>query len=336
MEGEVGERCGLAGIYLKNTFKDISLERLLECADSLITMGSSLQHRGQFSAGAATYMPLLDRSFGEVILNHRELGTIRRVFHLDNPEAYKKLLNKVRGIAGLFHTRYSTSGEQEDFEKAKLEIQPLPRDHQRAWKNFWFAFNGNIANHKELRAKLSGEDYIFKTNVDTEDFMSLFALEMKNEPSSNASGGRPDLFNVVKSVMGQVDGAYCAGLIFGDGDLLFFRDPHGLRPLVWGENEGFYAIASESVALQKIGINNFKDVAPGSAIIFDRYGVKQSPVLVEAKKCFCHFERIYFAKAPSSLDGAYVAEIRQRLGRELARADPLMKRISEEGNGSKQ
>ena len=73
MDGEIGEKCGLAGIYLKNTFKDSSLERRLHCVDSLITMGNSLQHRGQFSAGAATYLPLFEKSFGKVILDHRDL-----------------------------------------------------------------------------------------------------------------------------------------------------------------------------------------------------------------------------------------------------------------------
>jgi amidophosphoribosyltransferase len=310
------EECGVAAYYLKNPSVDS-----IDVPISLINLGSALQHRGQKSCGATFYNPFRQR----IISTHKDLGLVSKVFCLDNLKAHKSLVEKYKSIAGIFHTRYCTSGQgNKTDESAKDEVQPFERRHGRLWKRFALAFNGNFSNYRELRKNLEQEhDYHFDTSVDTEVLMHLMALELV--ASSNHDGiktSKPDLFKVTENVMKNLDGAYNVVSLFADGKLLVFRDPHGFRPLVWGENKKAYAIASESRALERIGIKNFQDVNPGEAIIFNGNTLEKR-IISQGKKSFCHFEGIYFEKANSKNDGIQVKMVRENSGRRLAREEPL-------------
>ena len=111
-------------------------------------------------------------------------------------------------------------------------------------------------------------------------------------------------------------------MIAGYG-LLAFRDPYGIRPLVFGRAETpqgpEYLVASESVVLAGFGFEMVRDVAPGEAIFIDSGGelharqCAESPVLAP-----CIFEFVYLARPDSVMDGASVYETRLNMGRYLA------------------
>ena len=128
--------------------------------------------------------------------------------------------------------------------------------------------------------------------------------------------------------MRELDGAYSVVMQFGDGDLLAFRDHLGFKPFVWGAGKGFFAVASESVALEKIGINRFFPIQPGNCMIFNKEGVKERKIISARRKAHCHFERVYFARADSIVDGVSIDDTRRNLGTRLAKEDPLRKRFA--------
>lgn len=110
-------------------------------------------------------------------------------------------------------------------------------------------------------------------------------------------------------------------MIAGFG-IIGFRDPHGIRPLVMGRRktpEGYdHMFASESVALDALGFNQYEDVRPGEAIIITRERLSRRQ-LVEAKTIApCIFEYVYFARQDSIIDGISVYKARLAMGEALA------------------
>ena len=161
--------------------------------------------------------------------------------------------------------------------------------------------------------------------MDTEIIKHLFSLKLKSLSKKGLKGRdvKPDLFEVSREVMKKLDGAYSIIMQFADGDLVALRDPLGFKPLVWGESSDYFGIASESVALEKIGIDEFHSVAPGSCMIFNKHEKSERNLLSLDRKAHCHFERVYFARANSIIDGKSVNSTRENLGRKLAEIEPL-------------
>lgn len=307
------EECGIAGVYLKQG-------ELKSVPHSLYGMLSQLQHRGQLSAGVAVFNS--QRKEGDkIIKNLKEVGKVNDLFKVTKPEC-ESIINYLEGEAGIGHVRYATSGS-EDYLHQIEEAQPFLRRHGRPWKRFAIAFNGNISNQVDLREKMKEEGYILDTFVDTELIMHLFSLSLKkHEKNIEGKSVKPDMFLVVKEVMEKLEGAYNVVMIFADGDMIVFRDPRGFRPLVFGENENFLGVASESVALEKIGIENSREVEPGSCIIFNKNNFEERKLL-DKQKSRCHFERVYFSRADSFIDNKSVHSTRDKLGLNLAESEPL-------------
>lgn len=314
----IGEECGVAAIYMKNFGKENSKE----VPKNLVEMLSSLQHRGQASAGICVYR-FPDDIEGKRLKTHKDVGLVSEVFRFNHPQERENIFRNHKGIAGIGHVRYSTSGLR-DSSTLEDEAQPFLRRHERRWKRFGIGFNGHIANYEELINNLP-DDYDFETKTDTELLLQLIVLGLNEFSQENNSKGivKPNLFDVSKRVMKQLDGAYALTSIFGDGNLLIVRDSKGLRPMVWGENNKFYAVASESVALKQVlGMSNIREVDPGSALLINQDGceIKQ---LLKPRPTLCQFELVYFLKSISSHSGKSVREIRKNLGLKLAEREPL-------------
>jgi len=94
-----------------------------------------------------------------------------------------------------------------------------------------------------------------------------------------------------------------------------------------GDSGDYYAAASESCALRKVGIADFNIVEPGSAILFSRGALPEVRQIIPAKKSHCHFEAIYFMGDRSHFENIPVYDIRSRLGIELAKSEPLAEEI---------
>lgn len=276
MKGEVTEKCAVFGIYSKgNVFSHIF--------DGLY----SLQHRGQESAGIATYKN------GQISI-HKAMGLVCDVFK----DVY------LEGNSGIGHVRYSTTGAS-ILENA----QPIVINYAKG--SFAIAHNGNIVNSKELKFLLEKRGSIFSTTTDTEIIAQLIAQEHVRTD---------DFIEGIKNAMKLLNGAYCLTILH-DGDIIAVRDPWGFRPLVLGKSDNGYAVASESCALDTLDMKLVRDIKPSEILVINNN--LESYTGRKERTAHCIFEYVYFARPDSVIDGKSVYEVRKNLGKILAKEAPV-------------
>jgi amidophosphoribosyltransferase len=278
--------CGIIGIV-----------GVSEVASALYDGLTVLQHRGQDAAGIAT----VD---GNKIRLHKGNGLVRDVF--DSPQM--QLLN---GRVGIGHCRYPTAGSE-----GSDEAQPF---YVNSPYGIALAHNGNLINTDALRKDMFELD---KRNINTESdsevLLNVFAHELQSQPTLSPQAA----IQAVAGVHRRCKGGYAiVSIVLGLG-LVAFRDPHGIRPLVLGKRETEqgteYAIASESVALDILGFQRVRDVAPGEAIVVTTRGELFNQVVCEPHKHTpCIFEYVYFARPDSMMDDVSVHKARMRMGVKL-------------------
>lgn len=327
MGDEIRDECGVAAVYLKDHVTDKSL-----VPRSLYPMMFMQQNRGRLSAGFTTF-DTPENETGPLLKEPLICrGEVKDLFCIENPNRTEEIMNAYSGRAGIGHVRYATVDVSDDDCSIRISGQPMFRVHSRPFKEFCFAFNGTISNYKELRERLS-KGYRFKTNVDTEVFVDLISLKLKevSEESGGDKDQKPDMFEVCKAVMPELEGSYSGVFLSSAGDLMFFRNPGGEKPLCYSENDDLLAVASESSALEMIGLKEVKDVTPGSCFIYNGLTLEER-ALFPPKPHHCHFEWVYFSKVTSVLEGKSVYLARRNLGAHLAEIDPLKERINREKN----
>ena len=158
-----------------------------------------------------------------------------------------------------------------------------------------------------MRKALINRGCIFQSTSDTETFIHLIAIS--------------DGANVVERVtdaLRQVDGAYSLVAMTRE-KLIGVRDPHGVRPLVLGKTGDAYILASETCALDIIGAEFVRDIAPGEMIVIDKDGMHSYSPFAPVPNKFCIFEFIYFARPDSNVEGKNIYQVRKNIGVELAR-----------------
>jgi len=271
------EECGIIGMLCH----DAGI-----CASGLIYRGLyALQHRGQESAGIATYKD-------EHIHVKRGSGLIMNVFNTED-------FDVLQGGIGIGHVRYSTTGSG-----YKQNVQPIIA---RFWGGMLaISHNGNIVNSKELRNELIHEGSLIRSSSDTELILHLIALEK-----------RKSLRETLLAALNRLEGAYSIVMIVGDR-LIAVRDPYGFRPLCLGKLGSGYVVASESTALDTMSAEFVRDVEPGEMIELFGSEIRSSLFKKNERNALCVFEYIYFARPDSVIDGISVYEVRKRMGRELA------------------
>ena len=189
---------------------------------------------------------------------------------------------------------------------------PLSVSTVSALSGLAFCFNGNIANHSELADHLQDDlgYHLLRPDSDTELFMHYLAFQQR--------GQKPAEWDMVfKRIARLVDGAWSMALIAADGEMVIARDPTGLKPLSYGYKDDMVMVASESIALQNIGVSDIRDVEPGTLLHVQDGKVNVKP-FAPAKPAHCFFEWIYFANVASVIDGSSVYQTRANLGRALA------------------
>lgn len=254
-----------------------------------------LQHRGQESAGIASL------SGKGHIESHKIMGLVRDFKQSD--------LEALRGIASIGHTRYSNTGGSN-----LVNAQPAVYD------NIAIAQNGNLINPDALRAKLKGQGYTpsFTENERCSSDGELIVQAI------HAAEGR----NIVEKIQrASLDfkGAYSLTILSGDS-LIAVKDPLGVWPLALGELNGEGTVlASESSAFGIIGAKYVRELDAGEILVVGN-GQRESFFLPEKTEntARCIFDVNYFLRPDSILPGGeQVAEVRQRLGRVLARKSPV-------------
>ncbi|WP_297927208.1 amidophosphoribosyltransferase, partial [uncultured Agitococcus sp.] len=259
-----------------------------------------LQHRGQDAAGIVTAQE------GRLFLR-KDNGMVRDVFHT------RHMLRLV-GNFGIGHVRYPTAGSS-----SSAEAQPF---YVNSPYGITLAHNGNLTNAHEISNDLFRTDLRhINTDSDSEVLLNVFAHELqelgKLQPSEE------DVFAAVSAVHKRCRGAYAVVAMITGYGLLGFRDPHGIRPIVYGERQTAqgkeYIIASESVAITSLGYTVVRDLAPGEAIFINNEGQLFSRQCAENPKYTpCIFEYVYFARPDSKMDNISVYKSRLRMGEKLA------------------
>ncbi|HZV92690.1 MAG TPA: amidophosphoribosyltransferase [Caldimonas sp.] len=283
--------CGIVGVISKSPVNQLIYDALL-----------LLQHRGQDAAGIVTMQ-------GTKCFMQKARGMVRDVFRTRNMRA-------LPGTVGLGQVRYPTAGNAYSEEEA----QPF---YVNAPYGIVLVHNGNLTNAQSLKRELFDVDRRhINTGSDTEVLINVLAHELEGA-AREWQLTADEIFAAVRAVHGRVKGSYAVvALIAGQG-LLAFRDPHGIRPLCFGEGEGpdgpEVMVASESVAIVGTGHTLTRDVAPGEAIFIDLEGRVHSRQCADGATLNpCMFEFVYLARPDSVMDGISVYQARLNLGETLA------------------
>ncbi len=281
------DKCGIVGIHSKDNLKDVS---------HLIYYGLyALQHRGQESAGIATHNINYGLNF------HCGMGLVTDVFN-------NALIKSLEGNVGIGHVRYSTTGQ------SKIEnSQPFFTELDDGF--IAMAHNGDIVNSGSLRDELCKKGYEFKSDTDSEVVCYLIKEEYENEK---------DILKVIDNVSQQLIGSYSLVILIND-ELYVLRDPMAMKPLVLGETDDHFVVASETVAFDVMNARFLRDLEPGELLYFKDNKINSYilPSAKGSKRAHCMFEYVYFARPDSVIDKRSVYNTRLKIGEALYKEYPI-------------
>ncbi|MCH5154132.1 MAG: amidophosphoribosyltransferase [Clostridiales bacterium] len=273
------EECGVFGIISPRTIPAVPLS-----ASALM----ALQHRGEESAGIATFVD------GNLKCK-KGMGLVSEVFSSD----YLEYAPKTKVAVG--HVRYSTTGSC-NIENA----QPIETVHSKI--SLALAHNGNLTNSAIIRRELVQSGMVLHTTNDTE-ILNIMIVRNMIETG--------ELERAIVNAMNFIEGAFSIVIATKD-KLIAVRDPNGFRPLCMGRLGDAVVFASETCALDALGAEFERDVKPGEVVSCDTKGNINTYMLNNAARSgLCSFEFIYFARPDSVIDGISVYKAREQMGRAL-------------------
>lgn len=282
------EACGVFGVYAPG-----------EEVAKLVYFGLyALQHRGQESAGIATFVD------NQVHL-HKDMGLVSQVFN-------EEILSQLPGSLAVGHTRYSTTGSSRVANAQPVVVEtclgPLALAH-----------NGNLVNTKALREELLAQGYTLNTTTDSEAIAFAMVQEVET--------GKTWLDAAIAACQ-RCQGAFSLAIATPTG-IIGARDPHGIRPLVIGilnredlDAPPRYVLSSETCGLDIIGADYLRDVEPGELVWITEQGLASFHWVTQPQRKLCIFEMIYFARPDSQMHGETLYSYRMRLGKCLAQESP--------------
>jgi amidophosphoribosyltransferase len=247
----------------------------------------ALQHRGQEACGIAAYD-------GHLFRTERHMGHVAEAF------SGADLVKRLPGRAAIGHTRYATAGAS-----VIRNVQPMYADLETT--GIALAHNGNLTNFRHLHTQLVAEGSIFQSTSDSEVILHLVARSRKTSMEARFI-----------DALSKIEGGY-ALLALTNECLIGARDPLGIRPLVLGELDGAYVLASETCALEMIGAKFVRDIEHGEVVVISGDGqVHSSRPFPAARARPCLFEYVYFSRPDSVVNGRSVYDVRKRMGARLA------------------
>ncbi len=251
----------------------------------------ALQHRGQESAGIAW-------------IDNRRVATVKGMGLLHNAIEQQSLAAETACYA-IGHVRYTPLvGSQIH------NVLPIGANYARG--PVAISHDGLITNLPELTRQLEQRGAIFQSSTDSEAMIHLMAQKSHMQP-----------LDALVDALRRIEGSYST-IVMLEGCLVAARDPWGFKPLVVGEHEGTYYVASESCALDIVGAKLIRDVEPGEILVIDDRGMRSLRIHHEPCRCGmkCSFEYVYTARPDSIIDGRSVYEARKEMGRRLAAKSP--------------
>lgn len=301
------------------------------------------QHnRGQDGAGFASIKLDVDpgeRYISRVRSNHAQ--PIQDVFKQINDrineemEAHPEYADnvalqkqKIPYIGELFlgHVRYGTFG------KNSIEsVHPFLRQNNWMHRNLILAGNFNMTNVKELFQNLIDLGQHPKEMADTvtvmekighflDDAVTDLYQDCKNEgltkrEASPVIAERLDVAKILARAAKNLDGGYAMAGLLGHGDSFVFRDPAGIRPAYFYQDDEIVVVASERPVIQtvfNVPFESVQEIEPGNALIIKKNGtISMKEILPPTVKKACSFERIYFSRGSD----AEIYQERKNLGR---------------------
>lgn len=295
LDDKPNEECGVFGVYATSPERNVARMAFFALY--------ALQHRGQESAGIATFD-------GQRAHQQKAMGLVSQVFTEEN-------LAPLKGHMGIGHTRYSTTGGVKIGNAQPYLIETIQGP-------LGLAHNGNLTNALQIRQGLLKRGVGLTSTSDSEMITQIIAAPTDVWGDEKLADISSDHWvNQIRMLMHMAEGAYSLALLTREA-VYAVRDPLGLRPLCLGKFEdGTYVVVSESCALSTIGADFVRDVQPGEILRLDENGItsfeghKPGP-----KRAMCVFEYVYFARPDSQFDGQLIHIARQNMGRQLAREAP--------------
>ena len=282
--------CGIIGIVSEQPVAQVIYDALLV-----------MQHRGQDSAGIVV-------CDGYKLKLRKDNGQVNDVFRTRH-------MLELTGNMGIGHVRYPTAGCS-----SSAEAQPF---YVNSPYGITLAHNGNLTNVDKLKDELYQSDLRhINTSSDSEVLLNVLAHELQTSGGLNLTAD--EIFQAVAETHKRVEGAYAVVVMITGKGIVGFRDPAGIRPIVYGKREAAggteYMVASESVALQASGFELVADLKPGEAIFIDVHGNLHSKQCAQHPNLNpCIFEYVYLARPDSIIDDIYVYKARLRMGVKLGR-----------------
>ena len=291
--------------------------------NKLYLMMEKQHNRGQEGAGIACVD--LDAPVGEEYM-FREKA--------EGKDAITEIFNRVQGWEGaslyMGHLRYSTTG------KSGLQyVHPFLRRNNWRAKNLCLCGNFNMTNIDEIFAKIVrqgqsprmfGDSYItlewMGHRLDREverNFDEAKRLGLQEVDITRYIDDHVDVARVLRTSLPDYDGGYVLCGLTGSGEMFTVRDPWGIRPAFFYQDDEVVAVASERPVLQTtfdLTTDQIQELLPGEALIVNRQGqTKTETILPQRGDSRCSFERIYFSRGSDS----DIYRERKRLGEQLTK-----------------
>ena len=285
--------CGVLGIIANNPV-----------AQDLYDGLTLIQHRGQDAAGLVTFD-------GSNFHQKKGIGLVKGIFHPGN-------MGRLKGNIGIGHVRYPTVGGV-GIENAQPFYSQMPY-------GIAMAHNGNCFNFYELKKDIFEQDFCnVDSECDVEAILHIFRSSLLRQAHKNHNSVFvKQAWKAITKVFSRVKGGYSVIAYIGNKGLLAFRDPHGIRPLIWGirSAEGQpdeHIFASESLVLDILGFKIVRDLQPGEAVLISNDRKVHNKVILKSSFRPCIFEHVYFARPDSMIDNISVHKARMRMGEFLGK-----------------
>ena len=278
------DHCGLAGCFATKN---------INASNIVIEMGKALQHRGQNGGGVAV------KAKGKLVKVYKKSRAFNEVFR--SIDVVEK--NSLRGQIAIAHLRYPTEGA------GRMDCDTQPFFASYAGWEIALGHNGSIVDVKMHRKKLKK----FKISLESDSDSEILAWLIVTAPGATWK-------QKISTALADIKGAYSLVMLTNDDKLMALRDPWGIRPLVWSQDNGHVFIASETCALDRISIRHSEKLKAGQLLVAGNEGVSISDYTKAQKQSFCIFEKLYFSNETSSWDGT-IGENRASLGTQLAKEE---------------
>ncbi|TNE57604.1 MAG: amidophosphoribosyltransferase, partial [Bacteroidetes bacterium] len=346
MSDQIQHECGIAVIRLRKPL-DFYLKKYGTAfygLQKLQLLMQKMRNRGQDGAGIATIK--LNPTPGERYISRKRSNTpntyLTDLFEMVwgrlkdltpeqlNDTAWLKTHAPYAGEVLMGHLRYGTHGEN------SIEfVHPFHRQNNWINRNLLMAGNFNMTNVDELFQELVDLGQYPKEKSDTVTVLEKMGHFLDDEVQRLHTWYKPDGYSnqainqlifknldiqrLLRRACKKFDGGYILGGLIGHGDAFLIRDPNGIRPAYWYEDDEVIVGASERAAIQTVFSVPFESVhelQPGHALIIKCHGSVSEESFTDAREPrACSFERIYFSRG----NDREIYQERKKLGELLAR-----------------